>query len=72
MVKKNMASKKIKIHITLNDTKIQTPTQKNYQMCTNTKIHAALLKTKTKTQTIAKMKYLVHKNPKKKKTKTEL
>jgi hypothetical protein len=34
-------------------------------MCTNTKIHAALLKTKT--QTIAKMKYLIHKNPKKKK-----
>jgi hypothetical protein len=58
MAKKNMASKKIKIHITLNDTKIQTPTQKNYQMCTYTKIHAALLKTKT--QTIAKMKYLVH------------
>jgi len=34
-------------------------------MCTNSKIHAALLKTKT--QTIAKMKYLVHENPKKKK-----
>jgi hypothetical protein len=28
MTKKNMASKKLKIHITLNDTKIQTPTQK--------------------------------------------
>jgi hypothetical protein len=28
MAKKNMASKKTKIHITLNDTKIQTPTQK--------------------------------------------
>lgn len=41
--------------------------KKSYQMCTNTKIHAALLKTKT--QTIAKMKYLVHKNPKKKKKK---
>jgi len=36
-------------------------------MCTNTKIHAALLKTKT--QTIAKMKYLVQENPKKKKKK---
>jgi hypothetical protein len=36
-------------------------------MCTNTKIHAALLKTKT--QTIAKMKYLVHENPKEKKKK---
>jgi len=70
MVKKNMASKKIKIHITLNDTKIQKPTQKNYQMCTNTKIHGALLKTKA--QTIAKMKYLVHKNPKKKKKKNRI
>jgi hypothetical protein len=39
-------------------------------MCTNTKIHAALLKTKT--QTIAKMKYLVHENPKEKKKKTEI
>jgi len=58
-----MASKKIKINITLNDTKIQTSTQKIHQMCTNTKIHAALLKTKkkkTKTQNIAKLKYLVH------------
>jgi hypothetical protein len=36
-------------------------------MCTNRKIHAALLKTKT--QTIAKMKYLVYENPKKKKKK---
>jgi hypothetical protein len=43
-----MASKKIKINITLNDTKIQTSTQKIHQMCTNTKIHAALLKTKKK------------------------
>jgi hypothetical protein len=67
-----MASKKIKINITLNDTKIQTSTQKIHQMCTNTKIHAALLKTKqktktknkTKTQNIAKLKYLVHKNKK--------
>jgi hypothetical protein len=45
-----MASKKIKINITLNDTKIQTSTQKIHQMCTNTKIHAALLKTKKKKQ----------------------
>jgi hypothetical protein len=36
--------------------------KKNYQMCTNTKIHAALLKTKA--QNITKLKYLVPKNQK--------
>jgi hypothetical protein len=42
MAKKIMASKKIKIHITLNDTKIQTPTQFQIIKCVLTQKYMQL------------------------------